>query len=324
MIARLRVPSSETPPFAIDKMTSDSEIARPSHPLLAWLQLVRVPTVFTAMADIFLGFVLVNLSFDPVTNFLPLLGISVCLYWTGMILNDYFDRAIDAQQRPGRPIPSGRVTPQAALGVALVLNATGLGVAYSLGTNSLIVAGSISACVWLYDGVLKKTPLAPIFMGGCRFFNVMLGASTSGALWCAPVVIVALGLGTYIAGLTWFARTEATTSGRTRLWAATAVVNAGIAILLYWIVRIPEKPNVLLTLCAIGVVTVTIQRRLARAIRNPSPAMVQTAIKTMLLSLVVLDAIVVQYVTYPESSYAIGTVSLLVPALLLARRIPMT
>ena len=33
----------------------------------------------------------------------------------GMALNDYADREIDAVERPGRPIPSGRVTPEFAL-----------------------------------------------------------------------------------------------------------------------------------------------------------------------------------------------------------------
>jgi 4-hydroxybenzoate polyprenyltransferase len=304
-------------------MTSDS---RPSGPLLPWLQLIRIPTVFTAMADIFLGFILVKGTFDPVDEFIPLIGISVCLYWTGMILNDYFDRAIDAEQRPGRPIPSGRISAQVALGVAIFLNATGLAIAFSLSQNTLIVAGALSACVWLYDGALKKTPLAPVFMGGCRFFNVMLGASMSstGALWCLPVVMVASGLGIYIAGLTWFARTEAATSSKRVLWAATAIVNSGIAILLLTIVSMPEKPHVQWILMAMGVVTVTIQRRLAKAIHNPTPAFVQTAIKTMLLSLVMFDAIIVLYVTAPTTTYAAATAALMIPALVLSRFIPMT
>jgi 4-hydroxybenzoate polyprenyltransferase len=307
-------------------MTSDAETPRSSNLLLAWLQLIRVPTVFTAMADIFLGFLLVKATFDPVGEFLPLVGVSVCLYWTGMILNDYFDREVDAKERPGRPIPSGRIAAKEAFGVAVSLNAIALAVAFSLGTNSLIVASAITACVWLYDGVLKKTPYAPLFMGGCRFFNVMLGASTSGtgALWCAPVVLVATGFGTYIAGVTWFARTEVATSSKKQLWAATAIVNSGIAILLYTIVSLPEKKHVQWVLIAMGVITVTIQRRLARAINNPSPVMVQTAIKTMLLSLVMLNAVVVLYVTYPPTYYAIATAALIVPAIVLARWIPMT
>ena len=53
----------------------------------------------------------------------PLALIFSLLYCGGMILNDYLDRSIDAQERPNRPIPSGRVSPQTALilGIASLL-----------------------------------------------------------------------------------------------------------------------------------------------------------------------------------------------------------
>ena len=48
--------------------------------MMAWLRLVRLPTVFTAMADIFLGFLLVSGgAFEPVGSFALLL---VCLLYT--------------------------------------------------------------------------------------------------------------------------------------------------------------------------------------------------------------------------------------------------
>ncbi|MFD1114081.1 UbiA family prenyltransferase, partial [Sphaerisporangium aureirubrum] len=43
---------------------------------------------------------------------------SVCLYWGGMAANDWADRELDARERPERPIPSGRISPRPALGVA--------------------------------------------------------------------------------------------------------------------------------------------------------------------------------------------------------------
>ena len=90
---------------------TDSELQSEDAPLeppeggkgLALLQLVRIPTVFTAMADIFLGFLLTHSTLEPASTFAFLLGASVCIYWTGMILNDYFDRDVDGQERPGRP-----------------------------------------------------------------------------------------------------------------------------------------------------------------------------------------------------------------------------
>ena len=301
---------------------------------LALLQLVRIPTVFTAMADIFLGFLLTHSAIEPVDTFVFLLAASVCIYWTGMILNDYFDREVDSQERPGRPIPSGRIPAVSALKLGVMLNVFGLGLAACVGTLSLQIAVALTACVWLYDGALKKTPLAPVLMGSCRFFNVLLGASSPnflleadaanvGAVWWCPHMYVALGLGIYVCGLTWFARQEAKTSARTQLIAASFVINAGLATLFGFVLTAPENSQGDTAMFVLAVISLTIIRRLLRAISDPEPARVQTAIKTMLLSLIMLDATLVLFATgTPELAIAVAL--LMVPAFLLSRWIPMT
>jgi 4-hydroxybenzoate polyprenyltransferase len=292
---------------------------------LALLQLVRIPTVFTAMADIFLGFLLTHSSLEPVSTFAFLLAASVCIYWTGMILNDYFDRDVDSQERPGRPIPSGRIPAKSALKLGVMLNVAGLGLAACAGPLSLQIALLLTLCVWLYDGALKKTPLAPVLMGSCRFFNILLGASASptGAMWWCPQMHVAIGLGIYVCGLTWFARQEAKTSARAQLISASFVINAGLATLFGFVLTAPDNSQRETALFVLAVISMTIVRRLLRAISQPEPARVQTAIKTMLLSLIMLDATLVFFATgTPE--LAIGVALLMIPAFLLARWIPMT
>ena len=82
--------------------------------MLAYLQLIRLPTVFTAMADIVLGYVLTHRvivgpeGWDDPAKFFGLLASSCCLYLAGMVFNDVFDRKQDAEERPSRPIPSRR------------------------------------------------------------------------------------------------------------------------------------------------------------------------------------------------------------------------
>ena len=73
----------------------------------------------------------------------------------------------------------------------------------------------------------------------------------------------------------------------------------------------------------LGVISLTIFRRLIAGISNPSPERVQLAVKVMLLSLVTLDATIIFFVT-PEPTYAVLTAALIIPARLLAGRIPMT
>lgn len=306
-----------------------SETDSPERPTggkgLALLQLVRIPTVFTAMADIFLGFLLTRPSLAPVDTFAFLLAASVCIYWTGMILNDYFDRDVDSQERPGRPIPSGRIPAGSALKLGVMLNVAGLGLAACAGQLSLQIAVLLTLCVWLYDGVLKKTPVAPLLMGSCRLFNVLLGASASptGAMWWCPQMHVAIGLGIYVCGLTWFARQEAKTSARPQLISASFVINAGLATLFGFVHTAPDNSQRETAMFVLAVISVTIVRRLLRAISQPEPARVQTAIKMMLLSLIMLDATLILFAT-GTPALAIAVALLMVPAFLLARWIPMT
>ncbi|GIG56179.1 transferase [Longispora fulva] len=117
---------------------------------------------------------------------------SVCLYWAGMAANDWADRDLDAVERPERPIPSGRITPAAALGVAGGLTAAGLAVAaLTGGRRALAVAVPLVGAIWAYDVAWKNTDAGPAGMALCRGLDVLLGASTgkvSRALWPALVV----------------------------------------------------------------------------------------------------------------------------------------
>ncbi|MAG94618.1 MAG: hypothetical protein CMJ48_12850 [Planctomycetaceae bacterium] len=288
--------------------------------LLAYLQLVRLPTVFTAMADIMLGFVLTHTSLSPRHEFAFLLLGSSCLYLAGMVFNDVFDRSVDAELRPGRPIPSGRVPLMSAVRLGILLVAAGIGSAPLVGTQSLFVALLLSACVFAYNGLLKQTPLGPPAMGACRFLNVMLGASAGEQLWSVPQLPIAAGLGIYIVGVTWFARTEATRSSRRQLLGAMVTINIGLAVLLADAVRAGESKAPIFVLT---IVLLTINRRLAKAISTPEAPLVQAAIKTMLMSVIMLDATLV-LAHGGDSMYAIATAGLLIPTIALARVIPMT
>jgi 4-hydroxybenzoate polyprenyltransferase len=104
---------------------------------------------------------------------------SVCLYWAGMAANDWADREVDAAERPGRPIPSGRVPAGTALGVAAGLTAAGLALAGQAGGwRALAVAAPLAGAMWAYDLGLKRTAAGPAAMAACRGLDVLLGASS--------------------------------------------------------------------------------------------------------------------------------------------------
>ncbi len=288
--------------------------------LRAYLQLVRLPAVFTAMADVFLGFLLTHRTLQPAGDFALLLVSSSCLYLAGMAFNDVFDREQDTRERPNRPIPSGRITVSAAVRLGAVLMLVGVGAAAAVSLACLAVAAALVVCILLYDGVVKATPLGPVAMGGCRFLNVMLAASAGGFAFEPPQLWVAGSLAVYVAGITWFARNEAAESRRLDLVAAAVVVNLGLAGVVATVLQAewPVETQTTPTLFVFLVVAMTINRRLVRAVQTTAPSDVQASIRMMLLSIIVIDATLVLVAT-GSMPLGVATACLLVPALTVGR-----
>src|SRR5262245_1056557 len=93
----------------------------------AYAQLVRLPNVFTAFADICLGALAAGaLLAERWLPFVLLLLASGCLYCGGMVWNDFFDVEQDRRERPFRPIPSGRITLREAAVFGSALLSAGL------------------------------------------------------------------------------------------------------------------------------------------------------------------------------------------------------
>ncbi|MGW4892867.1 SCO3242 family prenyltransferase [Kitasatospora sp. NPDC004240] len=157
----------------------------------AVLELVRAPAALTVLGDTLAG---AAASGQPVTarRTARLAAASACLYWAGMALNDYADRHLDAEERPARPLPSGRIGPRTALATATALTAAGLTAAATAGRDTLAVAVPLAATVWAYDLALKDTPYGPAAMAAARGLDVLMGAGalrTREAL--APAALVA-------------------------------------------------------------------------------------------------------------------------------------
>jgi 4-hydroxybenzoate polyprenyltransferase len=149
---------------------------------MAWLQLVRLPTIFTALSNILCGFLIthrvpqIKVAELTAQKELWLLLLSTSgLYLGGMVLNDVFDAKLDALERPERPIPSGRISLRSAAILGSVLMLTGVLAAAMAGTPSLIIAVMIVPCVLVYNGFLKSTIAAPPGMGACRFLPFQTG-----------------------------------------------------------------------------------------------------------------------------------------------------
>lgn len=278
------------------------------------------------MADVLAGFLITSDGFQPLQQFGTLLGASICFYWAGMVFNDVFDVKQDLIERPNRPIPSGAIPRSSAITFGVVLLLLGNGLAATSGLTTLMVAACLTGSILAYDSGLKKTPLGPIAMGSCRFFNVLMAASSGlewSALWQSPQLPFAAGLGVYVVGLTWFARNEAATSARPALISATLTSLAGIGLVAAVAVLSPGLVAAQTTHFALAAIALIVGRRMLGAIQDPTPHRIQSTIKTMLLSIVTIDAVMV-YSRTGNISYAILTVALIIPAMVLSKRIAMT
>jgi 4-hydroxybenzoate polyprenyltransferase len=292
--------------------------------VFAWLQLLRLPNIFTAVADVMMGYVVTHRSLQPWGNFALLLVTSCLLYLSGVVLNDVFDAETDAREQPHRPIPSGRVSRRSAAVAGWAMLVAGVLVAWYLSFEANdwrpgAVATLLASCIVLYDGALKRTRLAPLVMGECRMLNVLLGMSLMIIPWGKAEILIAIGLGVYIFGVTLFARTDAYVSSRIRLTVGLAILLGGMAMLaaVPWLTV--ERPPLAVTRtgwyllwAALGLITA---RRCALAIFEPTPQRVQTAVRHCVHSIIVLDAAVC--VGYASPYWGFVVLALLFPTVIL-------
>lgn len=294
----------------------------------AYAELLRLPNVFTALADIVLGVLAVWAVGDvvvPALALILLLAASACLYSAGMVWNDFFDVEQDRRERPFRPLPSGRITRAAAAWVGRALLGVGVTFGVLAGLSGVgfratpgLLTGLLAAAILLYDGVLKRGWAGPLGMGFCRFLNVCLGLSAAPSwLWGLPLALV---VGLYVVGVTWFARTEARVSSSRVLTAAAGVMLGSLVLALPLPVWLPARapgagtsPLFPYLLVGFGfLVGIPVYAAVAR----PLPGIVQAAVRRAVLGLVLLDAILATAVV---GAGGLAIAVLILPALYLGR-----
>ncbi len=156
----------------------------------AYLQLTRPANILTAIADIMAGFAVSGAIIEivdtgkgwfciPELRNLALLIVSTTgLYGGGVVLNDFFDAALDSTERPERPIPSGKASRAGAFILGMLLISVGIQAASFVSFPSAIIAITIASLAVLYDAWGKhQTYFGPINMGLCRGGNLLLGVS---------------------------------------------------------------------------------------------------------------------------------------------------
>jgi UbiA prenyltransferase family len=283
--------------------------------LKPYLQLVRLPNVFTAAADSLAGWLLVRGSLAEPGRWVPLVGASMAIYAAGMALNDLFDVDVDAAERPERPLPSGRVSRRFAAVLGGSLLALGLVLAGLSGSRmSLLVAGLLVCCVMAYDTGWKRTALGPALMGACRGLNVALGLGQDPALGGPAAWLVAGAMALFVVGVTWISRTETETGRIEGVLSGMMLQNAAIVGLLIAALRADDFPSagparpigLLGGLLVLVAVATAVNRAAGRAVREPVPATLQRAVKIGVFALIWLHVGVVAAVRGPAMALAVA------------------
>jgi 4-hydroxybenzoate polyprenyltransferase len=171
------------------------------------LTLGRVSNLPTVWTNVLAGTVLAGAHWQNWRTAFVIVAMSL-LYIGGMYLNDYFDRHIDAGERPDRPIPAGDIS--APTVAAIGFGSLGVGIASLTVTGwAGVLLGAVLAVVIVgYDVFHKGNPMAPVVMGLCRALVYGGAAAAASGGISAAVVIAALAVLAYVAGLTYAARQE--------------------------------------------------------------------------------------------------------------------
>jgi 4-hydroxybenzoate polyprenyltransferase len=303
--------------------------------LRQYLLLVRLPNVFTTPSNILVGYLATTPPAEANGFHLAALMVSSgLLYIAGIVLNDYFDVEVDRRERPSRPLPSGSISKERAMSIAIIALAAANAIALAVSPASLAVSAALTAAIIAYDYRLKRSPAGPFAMGSTRFLNVILGASpalsaavASGGravpvpgIWAAAI-FAATSLFVYIVAIMILSKKEAGNE-KPNTSAAFSIIFAMIASIAFADIFLLQLQWVfLINLMIFAAVIVATYKRLITE-SSPDSNPVQQAIKNMVISIIILDSVFVSGMAgFP---YGMATLVLIAPAILLAKKLYVT
>jgi UbiA prenyltransferase family protein len=186
-------------------MTAITAVRMPR--LSTLLRLGRISNIPTVWSNVLAGSVIAGGDKHPGRIALIMLAMTA-FYVGGMYLNDFFDREIDARERPGRPIHAGEIRAGTVSSIGFGLLATGVALMIPFGLAAAIWGVLLAGAIVLYDIWHKGNVLSPIVMGTCRaLVYVGTGAALAGSTSTATM-IGAVALASHVAGITYAARQE--------------------------------------------------------------------------------------------------------------------
>jgi heme o synthase len=186
----------EISPLAVSSSAVPSDVLSSESELRDWITLLKPRVLTLVVFTGWIGLMVAPGHLHPVLASIAILAITVAAGAAGAI-NMWFDRDIDAimYRTRNRPIPGGRIAPEAALGYGIFLAGASVAVMY-LATNAaaaFVLALSIGFYVFVYTMWLKRrTPQNIVIGGAAGAFPPVIGwAAVTGSVDLVPLLMFA-------------------------------------------------------------------------------------------------------------------------------------
>ncbi len=227
--------------------------------LAAYLALCRVGNLPTVWSNVLTAMLLATGAVTPEPLIVLALALS-CFYVAGMSLNDLCDLAHDRLRRPQRPLPSGRVSVQAARVLTGTLFAAGLGLlALAPDARGLAAGLVLLLAIVAYDLNHKGNPFSVLLMATCRaLVYVVVGLALTGGL-PAALLLAAAAQAVYVLSISVVARYENSRATPFR-WPVIPAMLAGICLVDGLLLALLVAPAWLLVGLAGALLTALAQR----------------------------------------------------------------
>ncbi len=116
-------------------------------------------------------------------------GFAICAF--SMVVNDYYDIEVDRVNQPTRPLPSGQISKNGAIGIAALTLVVGFAAtALLMNVGAVLIVALYSLLAWLYDFRAKKYGLAGnLIVASSLAIPFIYGGVTSGGQVIASLLL---------------------------------------------------------------------------------------------------------------------------------------
>ena len=248
------------------------------------LRLGRISNVPTVWTNVLAGSVIAGGASH--SDRVALIAIAMTAFYVGgMYLNDYFDRAIDARDRPGRPIDAGEIRASSVMLIGFGLLAVGIALMIAFGLGAILCGLLLAGVIVLYDVWHKGNRLSPVVMGLCRaLVYIGTGVAVAGGISNATI-IGAAALACHVAGITYAAKQESLDRVG-NLWPLVLLAVPLIAAL-------PVLFDGWTTIVAFVLLLAADAAAIRLLVKRPSPGAVPLAVSGLIAAICLVDALAI-------------------------------